>query len=333
MASTNRFASRLSIASRAAHLAAGAALVACSLSMIGCSSKAGDAVAVAQVAVRANPELELVATDDRQAVLTVRVRRTGRILTVRADDVVAGSAFRDLDTTAARPDPPPAAATPPAPAAPAGPARQAERPAADAPVAVVQSTGEGKKRQAAAPVKSNDTRSAPAETSSAPASTGSSSRAVPRTAEQPAETPKASDLSASAQTPPARRVSPSPQSPRSSAGDGASIDDASLQRRTNPVQCRGAETVRLDGVLLQTDRVAIEAMGKCGVHITNSHVIGRVAVQALGEATVTIENSIIEGRIQATQTSTISARSSTIQGRVMKLQGGTVRDLGQNVWR
>jgi hypothetical protein len=62
-------------------------------------------------------------------------------------------------------------------------------------------------------------------------------------------------------------------------------------------------------------------------------VIGRVAVQTPGDATVTIENSIIEGRLQPTQTSAISARSSTVQGRVVKLQGGTVRDLGQNVWR
>jgi hypothetical protein len=47
--------------------------------------------------VRANPSLELVATDERQSVLTVKVKRSGRVMTVSAADVVAGTAFRDLD--------------------------------------------------------------------------------------------------------------------------------------------------------------------------------------------------------------------------------------------
>lgn len=124
-------------------------------------------------------------------------------------------------------------------------------------------------------------------------------------------------------------------SPSTQAPDGARIDESRLQRRTAPVQCKGVDTVRLDGVLLQAERVAIQALGKCGVQITNSRVVGRVAVQATGNTTVTIENSIIEGRvaIQAAQASAVTVRSSTVQGRVVKLQRGMVRDSGQNVWR
>lgn len=48
---------------------------------------------VAQVAIRANPALELVATDEGQGVLTVRVRSTGQLVTVKAADVNAGTAF------------------------------------------------------------------------------------------------------------------------------------------------------------------------------------------------------------------------------------------------
>ncbi len=69
--------------------------------MIGCNagSAAGD-VEKAQIAVRANPALELVATDERQAVLTVKVRRSGRVITVSAADVISGIAFRDLESDA-----------------------------------------------------------------------------------------------------------------------------------------------------------------------------------------------------------------------------------------
>jgi hypothetical protein len=43
-------------------------------STIGCSAdRARDPVEIAQIAVRANPSLELIATDDRQGVLTMRL--------------------------------------------------------------------------------------------------------------------------------------------------------------------------------------------------------------------------------------------------------------------
>ena len=68
---------------------------------IGCAagSASGD-VEKAQIAVRANPSLELVATDDRQGVLTVKVRKSGRVITVSVADVISGIAFRDLESDA-----------------------------------------------------------------------------------------------------------------------------------------------------------------------------------------------------------------------------------------
>jgi hypothetical protein len=75
---------------------------------LACNSGANASADVekAQIAVRANPSLELVATDDRQGVLTVRVRRSGRVMTVSVADVISGVAFRDIDS-----DPPAAART------------------------------------------------------------------------------------------------------------------------------------------------------------------------------------------------------------------------------
>ena len=75
-------------------------------STIGCSAeRPHDPVEIAQIAVRANPSLELLATDERQGVLTVRVKRTGQILTVHAADVTAGTAFRDLESSTGAPSP------------------------------------------------------------------------------------------------------------------------------------------------------------------------------------------------------------------------------------
>jgi hypothetical protein len=339
MRSIHRLASRLSKSSAtAARCAAIAALVSCSWFVAGCSSRGSDAVAVAQVAVRANPELELMATDERQAVLTVRIKKTGRVITVRADDVVAGSAFRDLDAGTAKSETPaaPVAATPPA-AAPAPPppspqpgaARQAEVSTPAARVAVVPPSGESKKRQATVAVEADTSRGVTAET---PAATVSVERA-PRPAGRSAEAAAPPTTAVPPARPPAAAEGAARSTQSSPAGTTTTLDASSLRRRTDPVQCLGTESIRLDGVLLQADRVAVQAGGKCAVHITNSHVVGSIAVRTLGDATVTIENSVIEGRLQATQTSTISARASTIQGRVTKLQSGAVRDLGQNVWR
>jgi len=255
----------------AARPAAVAGLVTCWLlgATIGCASRTDNNVSVAQVAVRANPALELVATDERQAVLTVRVKRTGQILTVRADDVVAGTAFRNLDLTEA-----------------AAPAAAAPVPSAEPTAAAAQ--------PAPRPAPPTGVKAAPAKGAAAP---------------------------------------PPPAAPKPSGVDGARIDESRLKPRTEPVHCTGANSVRLDGVLLRADRVAVQAVGQCAVYITNSHIVGRVAVEAAGDTTVTIENSIIEGVVQAAGRSTITTKSSTIQGRVQKSQNGAVRDLGQTIWR
>src|SRR5687768_5184173 len=79
---------------------AGAPVCAIALTL-GCTSAGtSDAVEKAQIAVRANPALELVATDERQGVLTVKVKRSGQMLTVSVGDVVAGTAFSNLDAGA-----------------------------------------------------------------------------------------------------------------------------------------------------------------------------------------------------------------------------------------
>src|SRR5262245_42174572 len=89
------------LASRPLMVAAAPIVVSFCLFSPGCSAgNASGDVEKAQIAVRANPSLELVATDDRQGVLTVKVRRSARVLTVSVADVISGVAFRDLDSDA-----------------------------------------------------------------------------------------------------------------------------------------------------------------------------------------------------------------------------------------
>lgn len=258
---------------------------------VGCSARDTDPVAVAQVAVRANPDLELVATDAQQGVLTVRVKRTDRVITVRAADVVAGTAFRDLDKT----DPAPVA---PAPAAVESPAPSMSAAATPAPPA---------------PVSTPAARPPVARPAAAPKSAAAS----------------APQASAAPQTP-----APAP-APTSAASGGASIDESRLQRRTSTMQCMDTQSLNLDGVLIDADKVAVQAMGNCHVRITNSKLVGRVGLLMMGSATATIENTVIEGTvsIRAMGTSAIAVRSSTISGRIQKMQNGSVQDLGQNIWR
>jgi hypothetical protein len=130
-------------------------------------------------------------------------------------------------------------------------------------------------------------------------------------------------------------VAPSIQAAASTqpAAAGATLDEAKLKPRTAPVHCAGVESVQLDGVLLKVDRVAIQALAECKVHITNSHIVGRVAVMAAGKAAITFENCLIEGTLQLAGDSVTSIKSSTVRGRVRKLQTAEMKDLGKNLWR
>lgn len=283
-----------------------------------CSGRGDDPVSVAQVAVKANPSLELVATDERQGVLTVKVKRTGQILTVHASDVVAGTAFKDLDAAA------PSSST--VSAMPSDPA-----------VAVTQSgrtttvtTGRVSTGGAAdgVSVAQDPSGALTVRTPGGTISVGSSANTAALAPRAPAATAQSS--SPGTQTAPPARSGASP-----SDEPGAHIDESRLERRTRPVSCVGLNEVRLENVMLRVDEVAVQAAGGCNIRITNSHIAGRVALEAAGNTSFTIENSIIEGQIaiEAAGSARLSVKSSTVRGGVQKMQNATVRDLGQNLWR
>lgn len=301
-------------------------LLSCSLlaaGAVGCSKGADDKVSVAQVAVRANPDLELMATDAEQAVLTVRVRNTGQVLTVKADDVIAGTAFRDLVTTAA-----PAAAA--AEAAPSGSRVEINTPGAR--VSVGGGSADGK----AAPSLVVESKSGgSAAVGAAPSGTATGQAEDARERLREAGRALGSTLPADAPAPSARREE-APVARREEQAPPARREEATLRRRNTPVLCSGRDSVVLDRVLLEVDTVAVSASGKCRVTITNSHVIGRIGgVMVAGDATVMIEGSQVEApmALQVAGDGEVSVRGSRIEGRVQTSKKAAVRDLGENVWR
>jgi hypothetical protein len=302
-------------------LAVGGALLAA-----GCSSRASDPMEVASVAVRANPSLELVAADEKQGVLTVRVKRTGQVLVVKASDVTAGTAFRDLDsggTTAQAQPPAPAPTQSVAVSGDAGRvAVSASQGAAaqDQQVAVKSATG-------AVSVKSGG-RGVSVQAPGRGVSIGldgAGGISVARSSAPAAATSRPSAPAAASQ--------PSP--PAASSG-GATIDDSRLERRTRQIVCHD-DSMKLDGVLIKLDDVAVVVTGDCDLKIVNSHITGSsTAIHADSNATVSIVNSIVEGSTAAVSLSgnaTLSAKSSTVRGRVLRTQNTEVHDQGGNVWK
>lgn len=289
-------------------------LTACMLLAVGtaaCSSGGDDKVSVAQVAVRANPDLELMATDAQQGVLTVRVRSTQQVLTVKVDDVIAGTAFANLQAAAA-----------PAPAAEAAPAASGGRLEVNTPGAkVTMGGGDGK-----GSVKVET----PGGSASASGGTGEVASARDRlrdAAERVGGSSRAAESSGSAAPAAAPAPSPAPAPRR---------DEATLRRRSAPVSCNGKDSVRLENVLLEVDSVAVSANGHCNVLISGSHIIGRLGGVAVnGNATVTIEDSQIEAPVafSVNGDGEVSVEGSRIEGAVQSRRKSSVRDLGRNVWR
>jgi hypothetical protein len=291
-------------------------------STIGCSAdRTRDPVEIAQIAVRANPSLELIATDDRQGVLTVRVKRTGQILTVRASDVTAGTAFRDLESSTGAPSASSVSGSSPS--------------MSGSPVP--RSAGAASKTEATSPGHRDIVQETPGGvrvvTDSA---TGRVSITTPTARVVAGGTPVSAGTGQS--LPPEAREARSEREPRSEKSEeaGAHIDESRLERRTSGVVCVGSQGVQLDGVLLRVDDAAIQVTGPCKISIRNSHIVGEIAVQMTGSGVITVDNSIIEGRSAAFQLAgdaVVEVRASTVHGAVQSVQNAKVRDQGGNLWR
>jgi hypothetical protein len=108
-----------------------------------------------------------------------------------------------------------------------------------------------------------------------------------------------------------------------------------LERRDEPIVCQGARFLRIDGRNLEFVGDAISAEDGCEIHITNSRIAASGVGVSARAANVHIENSTIEGQsgsILASDGAQVYAEASRFRGVSRGLTAESLHDLGGNVW-
>jgi hypothetical protein len=276
---------------RALRVAACATLV----GLAACAQQGQDEMSWARAALARNDRIEVVGADQQSRTFTVRVKDTGELRMLRADQLIAGPEL--------------AASAPPAAAPAAGSAASA----APAPVSAdndpVASAGE-----AAVPADAG----AP---STAPAPAGRADTAGGRVLKEgPGYTIKAASSAAPAA---GGRL-------RDSA-----VTSAAVERRHEPIVCQGSRLLHIDNRNLEFEGDAVSAQDGCEIHITNSHISATGVGVTARHANVHIDNSLIEGdtaSIDASEGAQVYAASSRFRGLSRRLDSASFHDLGGNVW-
>jgi hypothetical protein len=280
-----------------------------------CAREGRDQMSWARAALERNGQIEIVAADPQSRTFTVRVKESGELRMVRADQVVAEPALGAESSTPA--------------VAPAASAASA------APQALTASTAA-------------DSASASAAEPAAPAEPEESAAARPaaRTAGGPLlesgpgysiEAASGATAAAVTQSGPGysiKAASPGAAPPRARLRD-AGVTSAAVERRREPIICQGARLLHIDNRNLEFDGDAVSAEDGCEIHITNSHISATgVGVLARG-ANVHIDNSLIEGdagSIDASDGAQVYAAFSHFRGLSRRLDTAVFHDLGGNIW-
>jgi hypothetical protein len=278
--------------------------------LAGCDLRAHDQMGWAREALQRNDGLEIVATDSQAGTFTVRVKDSGELRVVRADQVIAA--------------PPPAPAT--SGTITAGAA------ASEVPATGTAATGATPGTPAEPPVtppaqpSSPEAAAVPAGPQSAPSSfapqgAGTDDIGHGKVLESgPGYSIKAADAGA-ASAAHAARV--------------AGFTSSAVERRHEPIVCQGSRLVHIDNRNLVFDGDAVSAEDGCEIHITNSHISARGVGISARAANVHVDNSMIEGEqgsIDASEGAQVYVASSQFRGLSRRLDSATVHDLGGNVW-
>jgi hypothetical protein len=263
-----------------------------------CGREGPDEMSWARAALERNKGLEVVAADPQTRTFTVRLKESGELRTVRADEIVAvpvaapGDATRPATKPSAAPEVMPAEkavaqadaiATPPEETTPAE--KQVMRPESLAPqtAAVAASPGGGRVLESG----------------------------------------------------PGYSITSAQPSGSTSVRGRESAVSAPLERRHEPIVCQGSRMLHIDNRNLVFDGDAVSAVDGCEIHITNTHISASGVGVAARAANVHIDNSQIEGdqaSIDASEGAQVYAASSRFKGLSRRLDTAKVHDLGGNVW-
>lgn len=292
----------------------------------------GDEMGWARAALERNDRLEVIAADPQMSTFTVRVKDTGELRMVRADQVVAG----------------PPGVTPPSAVAPA--AKPSESLGTGAAGTAVADAGpaDGASGSGASEERNAEANTWPA--NATPASQGGPTNASgARTGFRPEPAPRAE-----VHDPNSDVASITPGGRTLEAGPGYAIKTASIsapvtarpererssttsavERRHEPIVCQGNRLVHIDNQNLEFDGDAVTAEDGCEIHITNSHITAKGVGVSARAANVHIDNSQIEGdsaSIDASEGAQVYAASSKFKGLSRRLDNSAVHDLGGNIW-
>jgi hypothetical protein len=292
----------------------------------------GDEMSWARAALERNGRLEVVAADPQTSTFTVRVKDTGELRMVRADQVVAGPPGINPSSSGAQAAPPSDSSLTGSP----GTGVAATAPADGAPGSAA-SAGQGGQ---ANPGPGDTLASQAGPANAVPGSrTGLQPEAAPR-----AEVPNASSDVASI-TPGGRTLEAGPGYAIKTASRSApeiahaererSSTTSAVERRHEPIVCQGNRLLHIDNRNLEFDGDAVSAQDGCEIHITNSHITARGVGVSARAANVHIDNSQIEGdtaSIDASDGAQVYAASSMFRGLSRRLDNSSFHDLGGNVW-
>jgi hypothetical protein len=278
------------------------------LTIAGCARQQDDTMSWAKAALSRNGRLEIVAVDPQSRTFTVRMKDSGELRVIKADDIVG-------TTGAAEPT-----AQPPA-AAPAGVNTAASAPAA-------------------APANTSTAANATGAVSAPPAANppaGAESAAPPSAALVP-RGPNAAPAGEVLESGPGYKIETGARAviPMSSNRiRDAGVTSAPLERRREPIVCQGSRMLHIDNRNLEFEGDAVSAENGCELYITNSHITATGTGITASNANVHIDNSLIEGdaaSLDAEAGGQIYAESSRFRGMSRQLDTASVHDLGGNVW-
>jgi len=273
------------------------------LTLTACARSGQDEMTWARAALERNQGIEVVAADQQSRTFTVRVKDTGELRMVRADEVIAAPALGAAAGEAAEPaasgtPQTSSATTPEKSAATAAPDGAAPGEAAQPTEAQPQAQPASLAAQSAASVES-----APGRVLSA----------------GPGYTIKAA----------------APATAAASSVRDTSITSAPVERRHEPIVCQGARLLHIDNRNLVFDGDAVSAEDGCEIHITNSRITATGIGVLARAANVHIDNSLIEGdqaSISASEGAQVYAASSQFKGLSRREDSAAFHDLGGNVW-
>ena len=273
------------------------------LALAACARQGEGEMSWARSALERNAAVEVVAADEQSRTFTVRMKDTGELRAVRADQLIAGVAATGSASAKTAPQA--------APAAPAGPAASAEPLGAD--------TGAARADEAAVPEPSSTEPARPAE--SAPARARVEAPGGGRVLKSgPGYSIKAS-------------AAPAP-----AAGGrlrDTAVTSAAIERRHEPIVCQGQRLLHIDNRNLEFDGDAVSAQDGCEIHITNSHISATGVGVSARAANVHIDNSLIEGdaaAIDASEGAQVYATSTRFRGLSRRADSASFHDLGGNIW-